>query len=145
MSISNCIAMIPANYLFLSLFVYPFPSIHPAFLSLSLRHRIYHRPQFSSVQWLNHVWIFETSWTAACQASVSITNSQSPPKPMSSKSVKPSNHLILCLSSPSTPALNLSQNQGLIQWVSSSHQLATVLEFQPQNQTFQWIFRVDFP
>ena len=37
-----------------------------------------------------------TAWTAACQASLSITNSQSPPKPMSTESVMPSNHLILC-------------------------------------------------
>ena len=48
------------------------------------------------------------------------------------------------LSSPSPPALNLSQRQGLFQWVSSSHQGAKVLEFQLQHQSFQWIFRVDF-
>ena len=48
------------------------------------------------------------------------------------------------LSSPSTPAFNLSQNQGLFQWVSSSHQVANVLEFQLQHQSFQWIFRTDF-
>ena len=45
------------------------------------------------------------------------------------------------LSSPSPPALNLSQHQGLFQWVSSSHQVAKVLE--PQHQSFQWIFRAD--
>ena len=48
------------------------------------------------------------------------------------------------LSSPSPPAFNLSQHQGLFQWVSSSHQVAKVLEFQPQHQPFQWIFRTDF-
>ena len=48
------------------------------------------------------------------------------------------------LSSPSPPAFNLSQHQGLFQWVSSSHQVAKVLEFQPQHQSFQWIFRTDF-
>ena len=42
------------------------------------------------------------------------------------------------------PALNLSQHQGLFQWVSSSHQLAKVLEFQLQHQSFQWILNVDF-
>ena len=52
--------------------------------------------QFSSVQSLSHVWLFATSWTAACLASLSITNSRSPPKPMSIESVVPSNHLILC-------------------------------------------------
>ena len=46
--------------------------------------------------------------------------------------------------SPSPPALNLSQHQGLFQWVSSSHQVAKVLEFQLQHQSFQWIFRTDF-
>ena len=48
------------------------------------------------------------------------------------------------LSSPSPPALNLSQHQGLFKWVSSSHQVAKVLEFQLQHQSFQWIFRPDF-
>ena len=48
------------------------------------------------------------------------------------------------LSSPSPPALNLSQHQGLFPWVSSSHQGAKVLEFQLQHQSFQWIFRIDF-
>ena len=47
------------------------------------------------------------------------------------------------LSSPS-PAFNLSQQQGLFKWVSSSHQVAKVLEFQLQHQSFQWIFRIDF-
>ena len=45
------------------------------------------------------------------------------------------------LLSPSPPALNLSQHQGLFKWVSSSHQVAGVLEFQLQHQSFQWIFR----
>ena len=48
------------------------------------------------------------------------------------------------LSSPSPPALNLSQHQGLFKWVSSLHQMAKVLEFQLQHQSFQWIFRTDF-
>ena len=50
----------------------------------------------SPVQSLSHVRLFATPWTAAHQASLSITNSQSPPKPMSTESVMPSNHLILC-------------------------------------------------
>ena len=45
------------------------------------------------------------------------------------------------LSSPSPPAFNLSQHQGLFQWVSSSHQVAKVLEFQLQHQSFQWTLR----
>jgi len=48
------------------------------------------------------------------------------------------------LSPPSPPALNLSQLQGLFQWVCSSHQVAKVLELQLQHQSFQWIFRVGF-
>ena len=52
--------------------------------------------QFSSVRSLSHVWLFEPRWIAACQASLSITNSQSLPKPMSIESVMPSNNLILC-------------------------------------------------
>ena len=51
---------------------------------------------FSSVQSLSRVRLFATPWTAACQASLSITNSQSLPKPMSIESVMPSSHLILC-------------------------------------------------
>ena len=50
--------------------------------------------QFSSVQLLSHVRLFATQWTAAHQASLSITNSRSLPKPMSIESVMPSNHLI---------------------------------------------------
>ena len=52
--------------------------------------------QLSSVQSLSHVWLFVTLWTAACQASLSITNSHSLPKLMSIESVMPSNYLILC-------------------------------------------------
>ena len=44
-------------------------------------------------------------------------------------------------SSPS-PAFNLAQHQGLFQWVNSSHQVAKVLEFQLQHQSFQWVFRI---
>ena len=48
------------------------------------------------------------------------------------------------LSSPAPPTFNLSQHQGLFQWVSSSYQVAKVLEFQLQHQSFQGIFRTDF-
>ena len=50
----------------------------------------------------------------------------------------------LPLSSPFPSAFNLCQHQGLFQWVSSSYQVARVLEFQFQHQSFQLIFRVDF-
>ena len=48
------------------------------------------------------------------------------------------------LSSPFTPTFNLSHNQSLFKWVSSLHQVAKVLEFQLQHQSFQRIFRTDF-
>ena len=54
--------------------------------------------------------------------------------------IQPSHPLL----SPSSPAFNLSQHQGLFKWVSSSHQVAKVLDFQLQYQSFQWIFRTDF-
>ena len=53
--------------------------------------------------------------------------------------IKPSHPL----SSPSPPALNLSQHQSLFKWVSSSHQVVKVLEFQLQHQSFQWTPRTD--
>ena len=47
------------------------------------------------------------------------------------------------LSSPSPPAFSRSQHQGLFKWVSSSHQVAKLLEFQLQHQSFQWTPRTD--
>ena len=88
-------------------------------------------------------WLFVTPWIAVGQASRSITNSQSLLKPMShqvSDAIQPSHPL----SSPSPPAPNPPQHQGLFQWVSSLHEVAKVLEFQLQHQSFQWIFRTDF-
>ena len=49
------------------------------------------------------------------------------------------------LLSPSSPAFSLSQHQGLFQWVSSSHWVVKVLEFQLQHQSFQWIFKTEIP
>ena len=54
--------------------------------------------------------------------------------------IQPSHPLL----TPSPPAFNLSQHQGLFKWVSSSYQVAKVLESQLQHQSFQWIFRTDF-
>ena len=53
--------------------------------------------------------------------------------------IQPSHPLL----SPSPPAFNLPQHQGLFKWVSSSNQVAKLLEFQLQHQSFQWIFRTD--
>ena len=57
---------------------------------------VFHLFFFNSVQSLSRLWLFETQWTAPCQASLSITNSCSLLKLMSIESVMPSNHLILC-------------------------------------------------
>ena len=56
-----------------------------------------------------------------------------------SDAIQPSHPLLF----PSLPTFNLSQQQGLFQWVSSSHQVPKVLELQLQHQSFQWIFRTD--
>ena len=69
--------------------------------------------QFSSVQLLSHVWLFATPWIVARQVYLSITNSQSLPKLMSIESVMPSSQPSHPLSSPSPPAPNPSQHQGL--------------------------------
>ena len=61
-----------------------------------LPHYTFYPDSFSSVQSLSRVWLFATPWTAARQASLSITNSQSSSKLMSIESVMPSNRLILC-------------------------------------------------
>ena len=72
----------------------------------------------SSLQSLSGVRLFATPWTAACQASLSITNSQSPPKLMSIELVMPSNHLILCpplLLLPSIfPSIRVFSNESVL-------------------------------
>ena len=74
--------------------------------------------QLSSAQLLRCVWLFVTPWTTACQASVSITNSRSPTKPVSTESVMPSNHLILChplLLLPSIfPSIRVFANESVL-------------------------------
>ena len=126
-----------------------------------------------SNQLFNHVQLFVSPWTRAHKTSLSFTISPSllssitqlcltlcnpmncimPGLPVHHQlpestqthvhwvddAIQPSHPL----SSPSPPALNLSQHQGLFKWVSSSHQVAKVLEFQLQHQSFQWIPRTD--
>ena len=73
---------------------------------------------FSSVKSLSHVQLFATPWTAARQASLSITNSRSLPKPMSIESVMPSSHLILCcpllLLPPIPPSIRVFSNESTL-------------------------------
>ena len=98
---------------------------------------------FSSVQLLSCVQLFVTPWTAARQASLSITNSWSLFKFMSTESVMSSNHLILYQPLLLTPSI-FPRIRSLFKWFSSLHQVAKVLEFQLQHQSFQWIIRTDF-
>ena len=90
---------------------------------------------------LSHVRLFATPWTAACQASLSITNSQFTQTHVHwvGDAIQPSHPL----SPPSPPTFSLSQHQGLFQWVNTSHEVAKVLEFQLQHQSFQWTPRAD--
>ena len=110
-------------------------------------HRVFPRwpeySKFSSVQSLSHVWLFATPLIAACQASLSIANSQSPPKPMSIESVMPSNHFLLCRPLLLLPSIFPSIRVFSELWVSSSHQVDKVLEFQLQHQFFQWTPRTN--
>ena len=89
----------------------------------------------SSVQLFSHVWLSVTPWTAACQGSLSIINSRSLIELMSIEWVMPSNHLILCrpllLLTSIFPSIRVFSN------VSSTHQVAKVLELQLQHQSFQ--------
>ena len=96
---------------------------------------------FSSVQSLSRVRLFATPWIAACQASLSLTNSRSSLRLMSIESVMPFSHLIFCRPLSSCP--NPSQHQSLFQWVNSSHEVAKVLEFQLQHHSFQRNPRAD--
>ena len=83
--------------------------------------------QFSSVQSFSCARLFATPWISACQASLSITNSWSPPKPMSTESVMPSNHFILCcplLLLPSIfPSIRVFSNESAlrIRWPKYWH------------------------
>ena len=97
-----------------------------------------HSVQFSCVQ------LFATPWTTARQQGFPVHHQllrlAQIPVNWIGDAFQPSHPL----SSPSPPALNLAQHQGLFQWVNSSHHLAKVLELQLQHQSFQWIFRNNF-
>ena len=97
--------------------------------------------QFSSVQLLSRVRLFVTSWIAARQASLSITNSRSLLKHMSIESVMPSSHLILrrplLLLPPIPPSFRVFSNE------STLHMRWPKYWFQLQHQSFQWTPRTD--
>ena len=94
----------------------------------------------TSVQSLSCVQLFAT---AAHQASLSIANSRELTPGAHHHRVSDAIQPPHPLSSPSPPALNLFHHQGLFKWVSSMHQVAKVLEFQPQHQSFQWTSKTD--
>ena len=85
---------------------------------ISNRTQTFPHSYFTSVQSLSRVRLFATPWTAARQASLSITNSRSPPKPMCIESVMPSNHLILCrpllLLPPIPPSIRVFSNESTL-------------------------------
>jgi len=96
----------------------PGSSVHGISQARTLEEAHFNHYQFSSVQLLSRVQLFATPWIAACQASLSITNSQSPPKPVPIESVMPSNHLILCrplLLLPSIfPSIRVFSNESAV-------------------------------
>ena len=91
---------------------------------------------------LSRVRLFVTPWITARQTSLSTTNSQSLLRLMSIESVMPSNHLILCCPllflPPIPPSIRVFSNV-----VNSLHQVAKILKFQLQHQSFQWTPRTD--
>ena len=104
--------------------------------------------QFSSVHLLRRVWIFVTPCTTACQASLSITNSWRPPKPISIELAMPSNHLILCcplLLLPSIfPSIRVFSSQSAL-WIMWPKYWSFSLNISPLNEHPGLIFfRMDW-
>ena len=95
-----------------------FPSLAFFSVTISLPFTLELNIKFSSVQLLSRVWLFVTPWIAACQAFLSITNSQSLLKLMPIKSVMPSSHLILCLPflllPPIPPSIRVFSNESTL-------------------------------
>ena len=119
-------------------------SIGHLFVFVDISHHLLVPYMFCWVQSLSCVWFFATPWTAACQASLSITNSQSLLQLMSIESVMPSNHLILCqplLLLPSIfPSIRVFSNESVIsiRWseycslsfsISSSNEYSGMISF----------------
>ena len=97
--------------------------------------------KFSLVQWLSCVQLFATTWTTARQASLSITNCQSLPKPMSIKLVMPSSHLILCYPllflPPILPCIRVFSNESTFAWCGQSIGVSDSISVLPMN-TQDW-------
>ena len=100
------------------------------------------------LDWLDLLAVQETSQESSPTPQFKSINSLAfsflySPTLTSIQSVMPSNRPALCCPLILLPSI-FSQHQGLFQWVSSSHQVTKVLEFQLQHQSFQWIFRTNF-
>ena len=120
--------------------VFMFPFWYPNFFAIHWLSSIFSSVQFSSV-------------TQSCPTLSDHMNRSTPGLPVHyqlleftqthvhrvSDAIQPSHPL----SSPSPPAPNPSHHQGLFQWVNSSHEVAKVLEFQSQHQSFLWTPRTD--
>ena len=121
-----------------------FLSDRPIWLILEkifVKHSILKNYWFGSVQLFSCVWLCEPM---DCSAPGFPVHHQLPELSQThvhrvGDAIQPSHPLSYLIS----PAFNLSQHQGIFQWVSSSHQVAKVLELQLQPQSFQWIFRTD--
>ena len=105
-----------------------------------IKDRLRREGKSSSVKSLSCVRLFATLWTAACPVHHQLPQSTQTHVHWVSDAIQPFHPL----SSPSPPTFNLSQHHSLFQWVSYSHQVDKVLEFQLQQRSFQWIFRTDF-
>ena len=103
--------------------------------------------QVSSVQSLSRVWLFVTPWTAAHQASLSVTNSRNPPKPVSIELVMPSSHLILCrrllLLLPIPPSIRVFSSESAlrIRWPKDWN---SGFNISPSSEHPGLIFRMDW-
>ena len=106
-----------------------------------------HFPRFSSVQLLSHVRLCATTWTTTCQASLSITNSQSSLKLMFIESLKPSSHLILChplfLLPPILPSIRVFSNESTLHMRWPKY-WSFSLSISPSNEHPGLIFRMDW-
>ena len=105
-------------------------------LLAELNHKAFYDSSVSSVQSLSRVWLFVTSWIAARQVSLSITNSWSSLKLTSIESVMPSSHLILChpllLLPPIPPSIRVFPMSQLFTWGGQSTGVSALASFLPK-------------
>ena len=110
------------------------------FPSLFISRKLFQNKTLQVVQSLSNIWLFVTPWIAALQVSLhNLPELAQTHDHWVGDTIQPSHPL----SSPSPPALSLAQRRGLFQWVSSSYQMAKVLEFQLHHQSFQWTPRTN--